>query len=270
METRMAKAKMDTNIFNMLITRRIFLGTQVEDFDSESSHCISLPIRQIIYSILSKFEGSFEDFVVEEYNRSGRILEMFRRRPSALPVDIDLKNLVKIPVKNRKEIFKKFVGIEFNEDLIDENLKGIFYCIIYWLKNSTPKVPKCRLQALLFTIIRFYYITCDKEKYRILRNMFLKYERKDSMEYIFDKKITHCFMQFQSVYLTFTWLNDLLNRPITFIEPSRILSGWLVYNLSKRFETEDESFIREPVHKESDLKRILNNFVSVLQPYQRE
>lgn len=251
--------KFDPNLLNFLITCRIFLPMQVEDFNAESSHQILLPIRQIIYDILSKYDECQEHFIVEEYDRQGEEQHIFQRKPRDCPVGVDLNTINKLSKESRKDIFRTIVDVEFNEELIDENIRGIFYCIVFWIKESTPKISNLYVNALFFSIIKCYYIDKDLVRSSNLRKRLLEYEKNESDADSFKVEIIHSFGQFQSVYLTFTWLNDLLHRPIYLLDPSYVFSGSLIYNLYLAFE-DDENLFNCLLEEDKELDYIFQKF----------
>lgn len=232
-----------------MITRRIFLPTQVEDFDAASSHYISLSIRQKIYYILAKFENFPKKFTVKEYDRLGTEQRIFKRKLLSCDIGINLDNIDRLTVAKRKQIFHQIVDIKFNADSIpDDNLKAIFYCIIFWitekkrnehnLDHDEKKFSLVHVKAMFLSIIRCYCVSDEKVKHSKLNKTFKRFK---TIDLELDKQKIHCFIEFQSIYLAFSWLNDLLDRPLNFIEPSHIISGLLLYKLTSELEKKDQS-----------------------------
>lgn len=251
---------------NILINRRLFLDMPVEDFQSESSHLITLPIRQKIYDILSRFKDSNDEFIVEEYDRLGTEQIVYKRRPIACTVHIDFENIHNWSTEDKKGAFKKIVDIEYNEKLIDTALRGVFYCIIFWVKECRPRISKNQLNTLFLSILKYYYIAEAEEQYSDLDRLLNKYENI-SRRSSFDVSKVHCFNKFQRVYSEFSWLNSLLDLPLNFLKPSSILSGVFSYNCFNKLEREKERFIEELLNEYSDLKEIFTKFHIVVGPY---
>lgn len=221
-----------------------------------------------IYGILRKFENS-EDFVVEEYDRLKFDQQVYTRNSLFCFVSVDLNTIDTLPIEERKEIFKKIIDIEFNEVLIDDDLRGIFYCIIYWIRKSEPEAFKYNIDILFLSIIKCYYIENDKEKYCKLFEKLEKYENVEPYEKV-ETKFTHWLIEFQSIYLAFTWLNDLLDRPINLIEPSRFLSGTFIYNVSLELRNKNQSFISElrALEEETELNSKIDQFFKIIEPFE--
>lgn len=129
------KSTLDPDIMNILIYRVVFLPTYVENWDFERSHRISLPIRKIIYGILLNFEDSPGKFVAE-YDRMVKNPYCFKPPPTNCDSDFDLKEVFHKTSEEKKNIFENMIDTRINEDWIDDNLKGIFYCIKYWIKEN--------------------------------------------------------------------------------------------------------------------------------------
>lgn len=259
MLARLQNSKLDPNILKILKTHRIFLPVQIENFDLKSSHHIALPIRQKIYDILSRFDVS-RDYVVEEYDRIGSKQIVFERNRLKCPAEVDLGTINTLSIEERKMIFKKIVDIEFDEDLIDDELRGALYCIKFWHQQSKNNFSRNHIYALFFSILKYYYVAKKPKKYIKFGE---KLEKYDTALDEFDPKIVHSIVEFQAIYLSFSWLNDLLDRPFSMIEPSRILSG--TFFSTFYFALRADSHLTTKLLKvEPELKIVFKSFSSAI------
>lgn len=247
---------------NTLITRRVFLSMQVENFNYESSHAVSRPIRAYIYGILLKYDNYQNDDFVEEYDRSEKNQYKFDVKPN-YSVNVDLNIINMMSIEKRKEVLIRAANSHFDESLVDEEMKGVFYSIICWIGNGKPMISKLHVWTLFVSILRYFYITRDKKK--PYHRKLWKYQNipKLTNSKPFNVDFVHSIAQFQSIYLSLSWLNDLLDRPVKFLEPSCLLSGSFLYNFYKDLKeaTDPYSMIKNIFGTEPDLFAIFQKFI---------
>lgn len=268
MVKRLTSNELDVCVLDALISNRIFLPMQVENFTVESSHNVSLPIRQIIYGILMNFKKSNgsdvnEDYRVIEYDRVGKNQRKSRIEPNYLEY-LNLSEVQSMDLDSKRQFFGKVLhSPSFDNKMVDKDIEGVFNCILYWARESKSNVSELHIWAVFICIIRYFYVARDMKTYAESLQRLEKYEKnpKLSPSNPLHVEIVHSFAQLQSCYFVTSWLNDILDRPFLNIEPSRIISGSFLYNifLDLTRHSGPLSMIRHLLERSPDLHDVFFN-----------
>ncbi|XP_070584360.1 single-strand DNA endonuclease ASTE1 [Erythrolamprus reginae] len=139
----------------------------------------------------------------------------------------------------------------------------------YWAHFSEPKVTLQHIKALLLGITfgeldKMLHIsdpeTSHAEVNKILHDQFLKWKEKKSPKDYFELDVAHTFCQWQCCLQAGLYLNQLLCRPLSEPDLTRLYNGTLVHSLYHQLKTSStpENFL-------STSPKIYNLYCSMVQ-----
>ncbi|ESO90831.1 hypothetical protein LOTGIDRAFT_122662 [Lottia gigantea] len=239
---------------NMAVLHRVFLPCQQEQITQQSSHKLTMFIRQVLYGVL--FQGSSKvketkngrkrksnrNTQVEEVDRSAKSIGHFYIDPrenltnhGRLP---SLSEVGSLSENQKCSIMIHTLGVAESFVSKFSPVDQLLMCVLsYWVSNSN--VSLIQLEAIVLTII-FLKMRCldqnnEEVKQKLgMSNLF--HNNVQSIDEVSDRlpiEVLHSYAQYQSCLLFTLLLNELLQSP--FQEPIlwQVYDGAVAYHFNK-------------------------------------
>ncbi|XP_066207381.1 protein asteroid homolog 1 [Saccopteryx leptura] len=161
----LAKGQLSPFISDALVLRRTILHTQVENMQQPNAHRIALPIRQIIYGLLSNVSPHLENVsfnalppwppAFSEVERIHKNIQTSVVDAVAPPKDhSDLSKLTELSLARRQTLLLETLKVKQRVlDPIPPSLKLPIAVSCYWLQHAEAKAKVHHLQALLLGML---------------------------------------------------------------------------------------------------------------------
>lgn len=296
------QSKMAVFMQNTLVLHRNILLCQVEDMKLLSSYNPSLRLRRVLYGILLKSELEAvertetlsKDCCVEEYERQDctknlkkTLVEPVFTLDGYGPIP-SLCDLELLKVNEKRSLMFTLLDVTLKENtkmFTDDNLLFLM-TMIYWIRNSNPKVNMFMVQTLIICWIllslksyaddieqrddemsKLFCKASSQQRERVRKNL-EKYLAvpQHNKRHPLDIDILHGFAQFQTCLLTVIHLNQVLDLPFSVINPATFLNGSFLYSFYKDLLTrpKPELFIAEMLVKQSPILDYFQKLVLLL------
>uniref|UniRef100_A0A8C1Z506 Protein asteroid homolog 1-like n=1 Tax=Cyprinus carpio TaxID=7962 RepID=A0A8C1Z506_CYPCA len=266
------EGKMSSIIIDAVVHRRVFMVSQVEDFQLPCSSETSRPIRQVIYGLLLLGEQQTADIktftgtskcYVQEYCRqqlklSSQNVEAIQ---TGLMEGLQLKTLWKEPPSVRLQVLLDTLGVS------SEMLRGIqpalhlqMLVTYYWLVNAQPQPSQMHLWGLLLGMVHGKFSSTPQGQ----RDMLLRPKKLQTARRRFDleHETAHLYSQWQSCLNCSLNLNSLLCFPVSEPEVASLYCGTLVHHVVRELRrgiTLDSLLVRG-----SSAERLFNQLKGVV------
>uniref|UniRef100_A0A672KI85 Protein asteroid homolog 1-like n=1 Tax=Sinocyclocheilus grahami TaxID=75366 RepID=A0A672KI85_SINGR len=235
------EGKMSSSIIDVLVHQRVFMISQVEDFQLPCSSETSRPIRQVIYGLLllgeqqtadkqaldiKTFTGTSKCYV-EEYGRQQ--LKLSIQKVEAIQTGVmeglQLKTLQKEPHSVRLQVLLDTLGVS------SEMFRGTqpalhlqMFVTHYWLVNAQPQPSQVHLWGLLLGMVYGKFSSTPK-RHRGIEKLQTAGRRMD-----LEHETAHLYSQWQSCLKWSLCLNSLLCFPVSEPEVARYNIRLLLIN----------------------------------------
>ncbi|XP_062925701.1 protein asteroid homolog 1 [Mobula hypostoma] len=255
-----------------LTLRRTFLHPQVENMRRTSSHRCSLPIRQIIYGLLSTSETSLDSasdlptktpgkasLKAEEHSKVHHVQEYDRHDLTLKKTNIQavlkrfklsethsLQRLPEISILDRTCFLLETLEVKTDVQALPASLHLTVYITCYWVVHAEPKVTLHHLQALLLSIVtgELHKLICKTGNNKLMeKDIGMVYDRLSQLRQRgqkmgnLDVDVAHVFCQWQSCLLMGIYLNQLLCCPFPTPDITRLYSGTLIHCFSEELKS---------------------------------
>ncbi|CAK6435660.1 unnamed protein product [Pipistrellus nathusii] len=162
----LARGQLAPFISDALVLRRTFLHTQVEDMQQPNAHRVSLPIRQVMYGLLSNASAPLgsaplnasppRPLAFSEVERIRKNIKISIVDAVNLPKDhSDLSKLTELSSARRQALLLETLKVKQTVlDPIPPSLKLPIAVSCYWLQHSEVKAKLHHLQALLLGMLQ--------------------------------------------------------------------------------------------------------------------
>lgn len=277
---KVRRAELPVFMMNIITLHSVFLQCQVEHTPSPSAWTCSDKLRTVLYGILLKEDlsetnsravESKRSVMVEEYSRDIKNCKRSFLHPClTLPDFGPLPGLIELPGLDKaicKRLFIESLGLdEHSISSLCPTLTLYFASVIFWVKESNPKVTDSHVKSLLVCLIylfvkeNFEKITLTpvdkssaKDNQLDLESPFLSstdtqiqglkanLERFSAQpvhnhKNIINPELIHGFSQFQTCFLMAKYLNKLLGHPTQDANPEKFFNGSFLYNLCRNLK----------------------------------
>ena len=200
-----------SQMVSAIVTRKCILPPVVDDIMSESSHCISLRIRQYIYGILIQQP-------VQEFMRDKAVTDLTCRTIEPLMLKPHL-TLDETSDLNATEATQILCSVLYCYKILGhiQELPGEWRLVaascIYWCRKANPTPPCCLVKALVQSLIVCHDPLCESQEFA-----------HDQSDQCFLETL-HAFAQWQCTYYDAVALNQLLQEPFQYTSPANLYSG---------------------------------------------
>ncbi|XP_016374963.1 protein asteroid homolog 1-like [Sinocyclocheilus rhinocerous] len=244
------EGKMSSSIIDALVHQRVFMTSQVEDFQLPCSSETSRPIRQVIYGLLllgeqqtadkqaldiKTFTGTSKCYV-EEYGRQQSKLssQKVEAIQTGVMEGLQLKTLRKEPLSVQLQVLLDTLGVS------SEMFRGIqpalhlqMFVTHYWLVNAQPQPSQVHLWGLLLGMVYGKFSSTPKRH----RDMLLTPKKPQAAGRRMDleHETAHLYSQWQSCLKWSLCLNSLLCFPVSEPEVACLYRGTLVHHVVGEF-----------------------------------
>lgn len=254
----LAKGQLSPFVSDALVLRRTFLHTQVENMQQPNAHRASLPIRQVIYGLLSNASappGSAPGNASPPRPPAFSEVERISKNIKISVVDaVDLptghsglSTLTELSSARRQTLLLETLKVKQTVlDPIPTSLKLPIAVSCYWLQHVEVKAKLHHLQALLLGMLlgplHAIINGPDKEDRwkdgaKMLYAEFQRVKEQTRPSPRLDLDTAHIFCQWQSCLLMGLYLNQLLSTPLPEPDLTRLYSGSLVHGLCRHLLT---------------------------------
>ncbi|XP_075683239.1 single-strand DNA endonuclease ASTE1 [Rhinoderma darwinii] len=254
----LARGELSPLLSDALVSRRVFLHAQVEDFSKPSSHFITKPVRKLIYALLlnapraSQHEAQrSRQLCVEEFDR----LEANLRRSTVeisnayddIRKDLSLSKLPQLPLETRLKLLLRGLDLKINDlEFVPPPYKLILAIVCYWIRQAEPKVKPHHFKALLMGIVCGEAFTIHNKPDEQEEALTLVCEQvRRMMEGAQHRGLNledlHILCQWQCCLHIFMHFNQLLFTPLPEPDITRLYSGSLVYHMTQKLKTSSSS-----------------------------
>ncbi|XP_048010116.1 protein asteroid homolog 1 [Megalobrama amblycephala] len=231
------EGRMSSTIIDALLHQRVFLMSQVENFELPCSSETSRPIRQVIYGLLLLREKQTADKqaiskrYVEEFGRQDLMIrhQKVEAKQTRVMEELQLDTLRKEPHDVRLQVLLDTLGVS------STMLRGIpgalqlqMLATRYWLVNAQPQPCQVHLWGLLLGMVYGKLRSTPKTE----RDMLFRLKRQTGRRKIYlEEEAAHLYSQWQSCLTWSLNLNCLLCLPLSEPECARLYSGTLVHEV---------------------------------------
>ncbi|XP_022808280.1 uncharacterized protein LOC111345271, partial [Stylophora pistillata] len=206
-----------------LVSGKVLLKFQVENFHAMSSNRCSQSLRKFTYGILASapLEGG-KRTTVQEWDREG-----FRVKPSSIsPADGEnipcLREIPSLDPDKRLAMYLDALHSNTTEiKSLPEELKLVGASLRFLYRKANPKLESSHLSAILWGCVKLE----DGSWRECLEN---------SKNQPFDVQAAHTFSQWQCVLRDAIHLNRVLQEPVPTPYIRNIFNGQLVHNLQRK------------------------------------
>lgn len=247
-----------------LLTMKLYINApQVENFQLPDSNRISIPILQLIFTILHQPNHNGNEF--RYLTRIERRIDIEYKRFKSLDIDLPselgansvecVHNLFKLTFMKDFENFDSIFSTI--ESMVPSHLRLLFIAIIYWSQHSNHfniVYASCLLLSqIVLSVVIPLTDTCNaktqpshnfqfnNETIEITRDectlarshilhLFSVHEKMRTKHTEFSSDIIHGFAEFQSIVFQLNCLNVLCNEPYQNIQTSKCINGCFLYN----------------------------------------
>ncbi|KAK2902715.1 hypothetical protein Q8A67_007428 [Cirrhinus molitorella] len=236
------EGKISSSIIDTLLHQRVFLISQVEDFQLPCSSQTSRPIRQVIYGLLllrkqqtadkpnKTFTGTSR-CTVEEYGRqeSNLTSQKVEAIQTKVMEGLQLKTLWKEPHNVQLQVLLDTLGV--SSEMLSKiqpalQLQVLVTC--YWLVNAKPSPSKVHLWGLLLGMVYGNFSSTSQTQ----RDLQLKLNLQSGQRRMhLDCETAHLYSQWQFCLKCSLCLNRLLFSPVPEPEVARLYCGTLVHQV---------------------------------------
>lgn len=211
-----------------LMTMRLYINSpQVENFQLADCNKISVPILQLIFSILH---------ANKRQQRGFRYLTRVQRR-----TDIEYKHYEPVSFHTEFDVIQKenhnhFFKLLFNDyevilkridEMVPPDVQLLFLAIIYWSRNSKHFNVVYVCSFLLCQIALDDNLSTEKSK---IMELFPLSEKLRTKHTEFSSDIIHGFAELQSILYHLNCLNVLCDEPYPNIMISKSINGCFLFN----------------------------------------
>ncbi|KAM3928510.1 single-strand DNA endonuclease ASTE1 [Leptodactylus fuscus] len=253
----LARGELSPLLSDVLVLRRVFLHSQVEDVRKPSAHFITRPVRKLIYALLlnTSHDPQHEaprskELRVDEFDR----LETTLRRSTVeissddISEDLSLSKLPQLSLETRFRLLLRGLDMKMTDlDLMPPTYKLTLAIVSYWIRQAEPKVKLYHLKALIMGIVcgEAFNIDNKPEEHEEALTSVCEQIRKMRTEGAQHRKLNledvHLLCQWQCCLQIFMHLNQLLSRPLPEPDITRLYSGSLVYHMVQKLKTSSSS-----------------------------
>ena len=201
-----------------IMTRKCILPIVVDDITSESSHHISVQVRQCIYGIL--LQQPVQETIRDKADKAATSYHDEQREPLMLKTKSEQLTLNKIPDLRIARRIKHLCHVIYCHKSIDhiqnlpEEWRLVSASCIYWYRNAKPTPQYYLVEAL----VQCFIMNCDSSELPPLSQE-EKFSHSNFLEAL------HAFAQWQCTYKDAVALNQLLQTPFKYVSPACLYSG---------------------------------------------
>lgn len=304
------QSKFPTFFVNTTLLHRNILLSQIEDVREPSAYKCSQSLRQILYTILLAPKGiqdieiksqmESKSVCIEEYDRVGHnqsssLIALCTTLPSGGQIP-SLEEIKDLSLEKRGQIYLEALQCCSSAvGIVPLLYRTIVPVIVFWLKNSVPKIGIQHLYGLIVSIIklsvlsriekkneddivgfemvggnrlRFADIEFDIKECKMAHARLQKFsgQQKHCGRNKFDASRLHPYAQFQTCLLSSIYLNKLLIFPFPSINPAVIYNGSFIYSFVRdlQYRVNPELFINEMLGRQSGLAKLFHLLVSTV------
>ncbi|KAK3086542.1 hypothetical protein FSP39_019972 [Pinctada imbricata] len=270
---------------NIIVLRRNIFMSQMEDIRSMSSYRCAVPIRKILYGILTSSDSD-PNRRIKEIDRDGQnVEEMYLAPATGVPKLCEIPNLT---IDERQTMFLETLGLHptLLRNLPDD-AKLLTSVIRFVFHNSQPSMDENHVHAMLCCLFAIN-IKLQVEDMKGFGLSMIKEvisgrasgELEDNMEYInvflgqerrADKRHTRinvidAFAQYQACFMAAFDLNQILMCPFPNVNPAEIIHGTLLHNMYLEFERKSspDHRVNELLHGLPELSELYNKMLSLI------
>ena len=210
------KGYFSQRMVSTIMTHKCILPAVVDDIRSQSSHHVSVQIRQCIYGIL--FQQPVEETIrdkaatsLHEEQIEPLMLKLTKSEP------LTLNEIPNLKIARR---IKHLCHVLYCHKLVDhiqelpEEWRLVSASCIYWYRNAAPSYYL--VEALVQCLIMTYDDSSDLPS---LSQVDKEFSHQHFLEAL------HAFAQWQCTFKDAVALNQLLQKPFKYISPARLYSG---------------------------------------------
>jgi hypothetical protein len=273
----------------IVTSQRIFLPSQSEDFESQSSYECSKPLRQILYGVLLKDYGKT---AVEEYGRHREVSSTPSSERSggnivceSVPVCSNVgcypvPGLAEIPEMSeadRRKLLESALEMGNAFDDFGPDMKILLGMTSFWYKHATPKVSSSHLSSLIVCWIMLKIQNpnrspndniidkaVDASGPGILKRITMNLDRycsPSASKIRFD--IVHAYAQFQTCLMSAHDLNSILRYPYPNFDIQNLFFGKFLHDFCLTIDEEPDKdrFVCEILVEDSKFSRLYERII---------